>query len=211
MDGVIEWVRNIVIFLILNTIIMNLLGNSSYKKYVSIVSGMILLLIVVSPFLKLLRIDEILDYYLNTNIFQSDMSSIQSELRLMENKQKNVVLSGFKDIVRDQVADILQEDGLYLHDMDIVINQDAESKGFGEIESLTIKAGYLEDEGIPVSFIQIDKIIIADNKKDNDYDKANMNNLLSPEQIQIKKRLSDFYKMEQDNINISIQEDNVRK
>lgn len=81
MDGVIEWVRNIVIFLILNTIIMNLLGNSSYKKYVSIVSGMILLLIVVSPFLKLLRIDEILDYYLNTNIFQSDMSNIQSELR----------------------------------------------------------------------------------------------------------------------------------
>lgn len=128
----------------------------------------------------------------------------------MENKQKNVVLSGFKDAVRDQVADILQEDGLYLHDMDIVINQDAESKSFGEIESLTIKAGYLEDEGIPVSFIQIDKIIIADNKKDNDYDIANMNNLLSPEQIQIKKRLSDFYKMEQDNINISIQEDNVR-
>lgn len=210
MDGVIEWVRNIVIFLILNTIIMNLLGNSSYKKYVSIVSGMILLLIVVSPFLKLLGMDKILDYYLNTNIFQSDMSNIQSELRLMENKQKNVVLSGFKDAVSDQVADILQEDGLYLHDMDIVINQDAESKSFGEIESLTIKAGYLEDEGIPVSFIQIDKIIIADNKKDNDYDIANMNNLLSPEQIQIKKRLSDFYKMEQDNINISIQEDNVR-
>ena len=32
MDGVYEWVRNIVIYLILNTIIMNLLGNSSYKN-----------------------------------------------------------------------------------------------------------------------------------------------------------------------------------
>lgn len=204
MNGIFEWVRNIVIFLILNTIIMNLLGNSSYKKYVSIVSGMILLLIVVSPFLKLLKMDDILDYYLNTNIFQSDMSNVQSELRLMEDKQKDVVFAGFEDTIRDQVADILLDDGLYLHDIDLVINQDAESKSFGEIESLTINAGYLEDEGIPVSFIHIDKISIADDKKEDNFENANINNLLSPEQIQIKKRLSDFYKMKQDNINISI-------
>ena len=50
MGEIYDWVRNTVIYLILNTIIMNLLGNSSYKKYVSIVSGMILLVIVVSPF-----------------------------------------------------------------------------------------------------------------------------------------------------------------
>ena len=84
MAEIYAWIRNIVIYLILNTIIMNLLGSSSYKKYVSIISGMILLLIVVSPFLKLLDMDGILDYYLNSNIYQSDVSDFQSELRLME-------------------------------------------------------------------------------------------------------------------------------
>jgi len=206
MNVIFDWVRNIVIFLILNTIIMNLLGNSSYKKYVSIVSGMILLLIVVSPFLKLLNMDEILDYYLNTNIFQSDMSNFQSELRLMEDKQKDVVFAGFKDNIREQVAEFLEADGLYLYELDVVFNQSIDSNSFGEIESLEIKAGYIEDEGLPVNIIHIDKINISNSIKDKNIFE---NNLFSPEEIQIKKRLSDFYKMKQDNINISIQGDNV--
>ncbi len=211
MHEIYEWVRNIVIFLILNTIIMNLLGNSSYKKYVSIVSGMILLLIVVSPFLKLLKMDDILDYYLNTNIFQSDMSNFQSELRIMEDKQKDVVFAGFKDVIREQVVDILEEDGLYLYDMDVLINQNAESDNFGEIEALEIKAGYKEDEGIPVHNIRIDKITISKNIKENTDAKTVVQDILFPNEVEIKKRLSDFYKMKQDNINISIQGVNVKK
>lgn len=209
MGEIYAWVRNIVIYLILNTIIMNLLGNSSYKKYVSIVSGMILLLIVVSPFLRLIDMDEILDYYLNTNIYQSDVSDFQNELRLMEDKQKDAVLAGFTDRVKEQVIDILQEDKLYLYDFDVLINQDVKSGSFGQIISLTIEAGYLEDIGIPVNMINVEKIVISDiskNNKDYDYEEDSAPNLPSPEEIHIKKRLSDFYNMKQDNINISIKE-----
>ena len=205
MSGIYEWVRNIVIFLILNTIIMNLLGNSGYKKYVSIVSGMILLLIVVSPLLKLLNIDEILDYYLNTNIYQTDVSDFQNKLMIMENKQKDVVFAGFKDRIRQQVADMLEEESLYLYEMEAIINKDAKSDSFGEIESLSISAGYLEDDGIPVHMINIERIVIADKEVDGNI-KDSIKKLLSPMEIQIKKRLSDFYNMKQDNINISIKE-----
>ncbi len=206
MSEIYEWVRNIVIYLILNTIIMNLLGSSSYKKYISIVSGMILLLIVVSPFLRLFKMDDILDYYLNTNIYQADVSDFQNELKLMEDKQKDVVFAGFEERIREQVADMLQNDGLYLYEMEVVINQDGESDSFGELRSLSITAGYLEDEGIPVHMIDIEKIVISDNKCGDKNIKESIENLLSPLEIQIKKRLSDFYNMKQDNINISIKE-----
>ena len=204
MSEIYEWVRNIVIYLILNTITMNLLGSSSYKKYISIVSGMILLLIVVSPFLKLLNMDEILDYYLNANIYQADVSDFQNELKLMEDKQKDVVFAGFEDRIREQVANILQDDGLYLYEMEVVVNRDGDSDSFGEIRSLSINAGYLEDEGIPVHMIDIERIVISANKCEDIME--SIENLLSPLEIQIKKRLSDFYNMEQDNINISIKE-----
>ena len=58
---------------------------------------MILLLIVVSPFLKLLNMNEILDYYLNANIYQVDASDFQNTIRLMEDKQREVMLVDFKD------------------------------------------------------------------------------------------------------------------
>lgn len=197
MGEIYEWVRNIVIYLILNTIIMNLLGNSSYKKYISIVSGMILLLIVISPFMKLLKMDEIFDYYLNANIYKSDMADYKKEIKLMEEKQKEAVFSNLKDRIKDQVKDLLKDEGLYLYDFDLVMNQDEESEGFGEVELMNISAGYLEDEGRPVHKINIEKITIIN--------KTPKQSLPSPEEIQIKNKLSDFYNMKQDNINISIQ------
>jgi stage III sporulation protein AF len=184
---------------------MNLLGNNSYKKYISIVSGMILLLIVVSPFLKLLKLDGIMDYYLNSNIYQADVDDFQKELRVMEKKQKNEVLLDFKNRISKQIADILAEDGIYLYDVEVAMNQDVESNNFGEIDSMEIKAGYLEDEGVTTANISVDKIIISTTNSDNINEENRTANLPSPQEIYIKNRLSDFYNIEQDNINISIQ------
>ena len=200
-----EWVRNIVIYLILNTIIMNLLGNNSYKKYISIVSGMILLLIVVSPFLKLLKLDGIMDYYLNSNIYQADVDDFQKELRVMEKKQKDEVFSDFKNRISEQVADILLKDGLYLYNLEVAMNQDVESKNFGEIDSMEIMAGYLEDEGVTTANISVDKIIISTTNSSNIDEENRTANLPSPQESYIKNRLSDFYNIKGDNINISIQ------
>jgi len=213
MGEIFSWVKNIVIYLILNTIIMNLLGNSSYKKYISIVSGMILLLIVISPLLKLLDMEHILDYYLNVNIFQSDISEFRDELRVMEDKQKDAVIAGLKERIRNQVSDMLLESNLYLYDFHVDISDDdgeSESGGFGSIRSMSITAGYLEQAKVPVFKVDIGRIEISDigigdgGGPSGRYEDSSEQKPPSPEEIQIKNRLSDFYNLEQDNINISI-------
>ncbi len=205
MGEIYEWVRNIVIYLILNTIIMNLLGNSNYKKYISIVSGMILLLIVISPFIKLLKLGDILDYYLNANIYRTDVSDYKNKLILMEGKQKEAVFNELKNRIKDHVSELLADEGLYLYDFDIAINRDENSSNYGEIESMYITAGYTENEDIPVQKINIEKIVISDIKKSSKSAKEDRQKIPSPEEIHLKNRLSDFYNLKQDNINISIQ------
>ena len=190
------WVRDIVIYLMLNTIIMNLLGNSSYKKYVSIVSGMILLLIVLSPFLKLLNMEGIMDYYLNSNIYQSEATDFKRELKLMEEKQREEVFTDYKDSIREQVEELILDEGLYIYEFDLVMNMDDESEIFGKITDINIEAGYDEYVTLPVQKINIDRIVISEKVSQK---------LPSPEEIQIKNKLSDFYNMKQDNININIQ------
>ena len=64
--------------------------------------------------------DDILDYYLHSNIYQADVSDFQNELRLMEDKQRDIVYVGFKDRIKNQVADILQSDDLYLYSIDLL-------------------------------------------------------------------------------------------
>lgn len=196
MSEIYVWVRNIVIYLILNTIIMNLLGNSSYKKYVSVVSGMILLMIVLSPFLKLLKIDSIMDYYLNSNIYQTEATDFERELKLMEEKQRETVFGNYKDQIRNQVEELILEEGLYIYEFDLVMNMEDESESFGKITSMNIDMGYEEDAGVPAYKISIDKIIISEGSKQR---------IPNLEENYIKNKLSDFYNMKQDNINISIQ------
>lgn len=204
MGEIYEWVRNIVIYLLLITIISNLIGNSNYKKYVSIVSGMILLLIVISPFLKLLKMDDILDYYLNANIFRTDISDYESRIKVMEEKQKEVVFKDLSERIKSHVSELLMQEGLYLYDFKLDINQDENSSSYGKIKSMHIVAGHMDDGSMPVQKIIIDKIEIT-NEKESNLSKVKEQRLPSPKEIQIKKAISDFYNMDQDNINISIQ------
>ncbi len=44
-----------------------------------------------------------------------------------------------KERIKKQVKDMLSEEGLYLYDFDIVMNQDLDSKEFGEITSMIYK------------------------------------------------------------------------
>jgi len=184
---------------------MNLLGNSNYKKYISIVSGMILLIIVTTPFIKLLKLGDIMDYYLNANIYRTDISDYKNKLILMEEKQKEAVINELKNRIKDHVSELLAEEGLYLYDFDIAINRDENSRNYGEIEAMYITAGYEESENIPVQKINIERIVISDLKKDSKSAKEDRQKIPSPEEIHLKNRLSDFYNLKKDNINISIQ------
>lgn len=198
------WIRNIVVFMMINTIIMNLLGNKSYKKYVSIASGMILVLIVVSPLVKILKLQENLDYFLESHNFTLDVSDFKNELNQMETDQKDKLLTDYKGQIKSQVKELLMRDKVYLKSFDVQIDMDSESKTYGQILKMNVKATTDEDQEISgksliIDSIKIDPISMGDNAK------KEMEKLPSPEEIRLKNRLSDFYNMEQGNINISIQ------
>lgn len=204
MDEIYSWVKNIVIYMILNTIIMNLLGNSSYKKYVSIVSGMILVLIVISPLMNIMKFDGKLDYLMLSNDFAIETSDFKNDLSQMEKEQSDVVFSEYTDKLKTQVAEMLLEDGVYLASFELTFDQQVGKNTFGEILGMDITAGLNNMEEDPDAIPSIDEIEINNIDINGQEEKASVD-LLSPMEINIKKRLSDFYNIEPDNINISIQ------
>ncbi len=192
-----EWIRNIVIYMILNTIVMNLLGNSSYKKYVSIVSGMILVLIVVSPFIKYLKVEDKLNYYLDFNEFAVETADFENSLRTMEEEQLDILLQEYSAKVKSQVETMLQEEGLKLTDFKLIFDLDVSSLNYGGIRGMVIKAQYGSEEEKDTKRIHIEDIEIARPKP--------LREAPSPMEISIKNKLMDFYNTPANNINISIQ------
>jgi stage III sporulation protein AF len=191
--------------MIMNTIIMNLLGNKSYKKYISIVSGMILVLIVVSPLMKFMKLDENLDYYLQINDFAIETSEFKNDLNRMEEEQSNAIFAEYQDKIKVQVKNLLLEEAVYLESFDLTIDKNTKSKTFGEIIRMDITANIEQnEEEDDKEYLQIDEIEIGRISMGEEEENTSQN-MPSPTEINIKNKLSDFYNIEQGNINISIQ------
>lgn len=203
MESLYEWIRNLVVYMILNTIIMNLLGNSSYKKYVSIASGMLLVLLVVSPIMSLLKLDEQLDYFFETNSFAVEASDFKNSLQTMEQRQSEAIFSDYKERIKKKIEDMLSEEAVYVKKFNVAFQTDVESKNFGQILWMSLELSQQKEDTLKqvdqVRSIDISKIIIEE-KREEVQDKVP-----SPTEIKLKNKLSDFYNIEPANINISIQ------
>jgi stage III sporulation protein AF len=204
MDIINNWIRNVVIYMILNAIVMNLLGDKSYKKYVSIVSGMILVLIIISPLMNYMDLEDTLDYYLKANDFAVETSEFKNDINRMEEAQSDAIFAEYKEKIRLQVEGILQENKLLLVSFDLAIDKNNKSATFGEILHMDISAEMEnneedeDDHRLIVDKIDIVSIRIKEQKEKDTADPP------SPMEINIKNKLADFYNIEQVNINISI-------
>ncbi|HHU70884.1 MAG TPA: stage III sporulation protein AF [Clostridiales bacterium] len=204
MDRIYEWIRSIVIYMILNTIIMNLIGKSSYKKYISVISGMILMLIIITPVLEIMNIEDTIDLHIASNNVSMEAANFKNSLRKMEEKQIDEIFAEYKEKIWKDIETMLQEDELKLADISIEINRDENSPNFGYINKMNIKMKKEEvnnkkDDVLNIKRIEIDPISFSKNRKN---DEANPPSAI---EIRIKNKLSDFYNIKGDNINISIQ------
>lgn len=208
MESIYSWLKTVVIFMIFLTILTNLLGKSDFKKYINVATGLLLVLVTVSPILQFLTQDKGFDYYFSSSSFQLQTTEVANEMRQAEENQQVVILTKYKDEIRAQIKDLLEERELYLIDADIVIDEDVESEGYAKIKELTVIATYSakaadDDTGIEIPSIEISEIVIG-NKEENKNEKKT-EDFLTPMEIQVKNMLSDFYNIKADNINISIQ------
>jgi stage III sporulation protein AF len=98
MSFLIQWVTNIILFILLATVIDMLLPNSSMQKYTKLVTGLLLIAIILTPILKLT----------STN-FESMLSSLPNFNSVNQNNLKNSIEMKKKEIQATEHAYILEQ------------------------------------------------------------------------------------------------------
>lgn len=53
-----EWIRNVAFYLVLVTALIHVLPRSGYQKYIRFFTGLVLILLVLAPVLKLFQMEE---------------------------------------------------------------------------------------------------------------------------------------------------------
>lgn len=139
MDGVYNWVKNIVYYLIFMTIITNLLPAGKYEKYLRLFAGCILILLVMQPLTGGLRMEEKIGAIFRSLSFENEAGELQGELDEMEQKRLDQLIVQYEKSAADELIRMAGEEGISAVAASVVIEGDSESPDFGKVKKIALK------------------------------------------------------------------------
>ncbi len=188
--GIYQWIKNIAFYMILITAVMNVIPNNNYKKYINLFTGIVMIILVISPISSLLGASTRLDTNFIKNIYNQELSNIKVDAYQISDTSSAKLLDEYKNEISSQVEEIVKKEGYFVVESKIVMDEDKESDNYGNLEGLQV---VLSTQAKKNQKILVDKIQIGKKQFEN------------PEEISVKNVLDDFYNVGLDNINVSIQ------
>ena len=190
-----EYVRNIAFYLIFMSLSGIILPEGKYKKYINVILGLVLIVILLSPFYRFLStgnfdVDELIDALNISTAFASDIENYE-EIR------NRAIKGEFLSSLRTHAENIIRDSDYDLNDISADFDMDT-----GEIRSIHLKVQKREPpqetERVRRPFIRVEPIRI-----DNTFAAPATE---SPEIADMKKMISHFYGVPVRNIIIDVQE-----
>ncbi len=194
MDLVVSYAKTVLFFLLFVNLVIQLLQGSSYERFIRPVCGMILIILVIRPMLRLLGEDERVlfaaEQKLSLMLTKNEMSMAETE----EDGYAFAVLEQYEAELTRQLEEVLQKENLVVVSADFSIS--AEEKEFGVIRGIEVTATEKREESL--TEIRIAPIV---------FEREQTRDTMSAREIGIRDKLSDFYRLEKDNIYVSIKEE----
>ena len=159
MEFLADWARQIAAYLIVGSVLGNLIRKQNYQKYVRLIMGIILIVLLASPIIKLCGLSENYQFYLSRYLLTEEAkdSSFLSEIN--EWKEEKMV-GEVEIIVKERIVRIVKSYGLEVKELNVKIcTQEAE---FGTLEEVELVLLTEEDVGIVFGTDSPDAIRIRD-------------------------------------------------
>lgn len=83
-DYIYEWIQNIAFYLVMVTVLMHIIPNSDYKKYIRFFTGLVLVVMMTGPILKLLGMGDAWQELFNSEEYQEQMQKIEDASNYLE-------------------------------------------------------------------------------------------------------------------------------
>lgn len=198
-----EWVKGIVFYLILLTVVSHLLPGHKYDKYVRLFTGMLLIMIVIKPVTHLFSWDSLFDKnFLDMSGAWADSGMDEGFMQDLEGEQTRQLQEEYErqaeQFVRQQaesfgltvmqcaVKTVWQEDAIYISSLQLEVEESSRSGKADSGESQTTGG-----EGInkPIEQISIADVVLEERGQKDAYE-------------QLRSALAQYYGMSEENIQI---------
>ena len=198
-----EWIQNIVVFLLLMSLVRHLIPGDSYGKYIRLTTGMILIMLLLTPVTKLLNMEA----WIDQKLFQNQMEIIASDVRMSSDlfDVQRHFSENFKQAIGEEIKTYFENEGMKVEFLQMEMNEDMEDDGYGEIYSLYVGICPMDVALMKTgqkTMIEIKKVKVGSGK--NQRNSNSVSNIPEEKVKEWKENLSDQFGVKYENLTLEI-------
>lgn len=192
-----NWVIDIAILFVIVSLVEIVVPNSNMKRYINVVIGMLIIIVIIAPFVSLIKHDYDIDKEIYRNIinqFESNESKDSKLLSAQEMQIKEIYINKLKNDIKKLIN---EESDYEVVDVNVYISE--KNEDYGDIEGIELvlnneieKEKNSEDV---VNVIKIEEIKVDSKKQDTE-------KLKEFKDDEIEKLIFERYNISKDNIKI---------
>ena len=188
MEYLLDVIKKVAMFYVIAYFLLNLVNNEKYRHYIKMFVGIIMIIMLIGPVGRIFGFDDIFLKHFSTISAQGMSDDLKVELMAAEDGMKDVILEEYYGIIEADISEQLLAYDFFLNDFDIIICTDENNENYGKITHMELGISNKKTD-----IVEIPDIIIG-----------NEDSVASPVVIEIKKYISDVYKINKNNINVNI-------
>lgn len=191
-----EVIQSILVYVVIVSVLRGLITNPKYSQYFQFFSGIVMILLMLSPLLSLLQYENTWYDILEENVLKMDLDEIKGEMKIADNSFQDMVQEEYVDTVAKQVTAMAQEKGIELEDVTVTLNQDSEEWQIAEITAKTNADTNTEDADNRIS---IETIQIGEEKLEKDIANTEDN---SKTANSLRQQISNYFVIGEDKVHL---------
>ncbi len=194
-----EWLKTIAMYLLLFGLLLEMIEDTKYYKFVKWVAGVILLLQFVRPFAQTQNLWERFQASFLSFDYAMGAERVLEEIYSAGETSQQTVLKTYQEAIYGQIEEILKQYSLEL------VQASADIGENGEIQKLSVLAAYRtgEEENPGTGRLVIPTVVPVQGMKPEEKEQKKS---ASPMELYIRDILAEFYRMDANKIEVGIKE-----
>lgn len=140
MEQLMNWVRQIVFFLIFMSVIYQFVPDKKYKSYLKLFASLVLILLTVSPLTELFDVGGRLDFNQDVFAYPREVEEFRLRAEQVQGQQYEDILENYRQTVKGQLREMAERFGLYVSGCDVELSEETER--FGQVTMVRMTVSY---------------------------------------------------------------------
>lgn len=141
MEAIYDWIRNLAFFFIFMTAILNILPENQYRKYVHFFLGIVLLILLSVPLLKLVNLDTVLDDKVISETLEEELKSSRNAAYSVEGIQEDLLKDAYAEEIEGQIRDMFEKQDIRVDEIEVTIKGEDNL----QVERISVRTGNMQE------------------------------------------------------------------